>query len=184
MMDIDALLLTGRRGLRTRPGSLLLGPTGARLWAEMLEDRPGFSGAIDFIHKINIPLLFGIDHESPKPPLPSDVEWRPSHLTTRSRFGTLTLEERRYVNWEDQAVSLQRWHNGGSEPTVLKLRVDTDWVSVEGNIAVGERRIDAHAGRCSDREAAGRADTARLRAGGVAGPLDGQVARRRTEPLC
>ena len=33
-MKIDELLKTGRRGLRTRPGTLLLGSTGARLWAE------------------------------------------------------------------------------------------------------------------------------------------------------
>ncbi|WIY52578.1 hypothetical protein O9Z70_14135 [Devosia sp. YIM 151766] len=144
MMRIDELLRTGRRGLRTRPGSLLLGPTGARLWAEMLNDRPGFSGAIDFIHKINIPLLFGINHDRPQPPLPSEVEWRPSHLTTRSQFGTLSLEERRYVTWEDQAVSTQRWHNGGTAPTMLKLCIDPDWVDLHGDTAIGERRIDAH----------------------------------------
>lgn len=144
MIRIDDLLATGRRGLRTRPGSLLLGPTGARLWADMLEDRPGFVGAIDFIHKINIPLLFGIAHSKPVPPLPSEAEWRPSHLTTRSTFGALSLEERRYVTWGDEAVSLQRWHNAGTAPEVLTLTMDTDWVGLEGEFATGERRIDAH----------------------------------------
>ena len=144
MMAVDELLLTGRRGLRTRPGSLLLGPTGARLWAEMLHDQPGFTGAIDFIHKLNIPLLFGIEHDEQHPPLPSEVEWRPSHLTTRSRFGTLELEERRYVTWGDEAVSLQRWHNGGTEPTQLRLVIDTDWVVVSGDHAQGERQIETH----------------------------------------
>lgn len=139
MTAIDELLLTGRRGLRTHPGSLLLGSTGARLWADMLEDAPGFSGAIDFIHKLNVPRLFGIAHDQATTPLPSQVEWRPSHLTTRSRFGALTLEERKFITWDDAAVSLQRWHNGGSAPAQLRLSVDTSWV--DG--ARGERRIQA-----------------------------------------
>ncbi|ODT66442.1 MAG: hypothetical protein ABS75_27075 [Pelagibacterium sp. SCN 63-23] len=144
MMRIDDLLRTGRRGLRTRPGSLLLGSTGARLWAEMLEDRPGFVGAIDFIHKINMPLLFGVAHGQTPPPLPSAVDWRPSHLTTSSQFGALKLEERRYVTWEDEAVSVQRWHNSGAVPATLVLEIDRDWVTVEGEIARGERRVEAH----------------------------------------
>lgn len=144
MMPVDELLLTRRRGLRTRPGSLLLGPTGARLWAEMLHDQPGFTGAIDFIHKLNVPMLFGLEHDKPQPPQPSEVEWRPSHLTTLSRFGGVELEERRYVTWADEAVSVQRWHNGGPASTQLRLAVDGDWVDVEGDHAVGERRIEQH----------------------------------------
>jgi hypothetical protein len=143
MTSIDAALATGRRGLRTRPGSLLLGPTGARLWAEMLDDVPGFVGAIDFIHKLNIPMLFGIAHDQTQPPLPSQVEWRPSHLTTTSTFGALTLEERRYITWADEAVSLQSWHNGGTTPARIQLQIDTDWVTRDPAGARGERRIDA-----------------------------------------
>ncbi|KKB06919.1 hypothetical protein VE25_20750 [Devosia geojensis] len=141
---MDDLLKTGRRGLRTRPGTLLLGPTGARLWADFLEDRPGFSGAIDFIHKLNMPLLFSIEHGVTVPPLPSEVEWRPSHLSMRSSIGALELEERKYVTWEDEAVSLQRWHNGGSTPVALRLSVDAEWVKREGERARGERLIEAH----------------------------------------
>ncbi|QQR38309.1 MGH1-like glycoside hydrolase domain-containing protein [Devosia rhizoryzae] len=144
MMIVDDLLRTGRRGLRTRPGSLLLGPTGARLWAEMLHDAPGFTGAIDFIHKLNMPMLFGIAYDQPQAPLPSEVEWRPSHLTTRSRFGSLELEERRFVTWDDEAVSLQRWHNDGAAPTQIRLLTDDQWVTVGGEHATGERLIEPH----------------------------------------
>jgi hypothetical protein len=142
-MKIDELLKTGRRGLRTRPGSLLLGSTGARLWADYLDDVPGFGGALDFIHKLNMPLLFGIEHGGAAT-VPSEVEWRPSHLTTRTEFGTLSLEEGRFISWEDEAVSIQRWHNDGHEPVVLRLKIDPEWVAVEGATARGERRIDAH----------------------------------------
>lgn len=144
MTRIDDLLKTGRRGLRTRPGSLLLGPTGARLWVDYLEDRPGFAGAIDFIHKLNIPLLFTIERELGPVPQPSDVVWRPSHLTTQSRHGALTLEERRYITWDDVAVSVQRWHNPSGDGATLKLVTDPEWVAREAGGARGERAIDAH----------------------------------------
>lgn len=142
-MKIDELLKTGRRGLRTRPGTLLLGSTGARLWADYLDDAPGFAGALDFIHKLNMPLLFGIEHGG-MPTAPSEVEWRPSHLTARTAFGTLGLEERKYISWEDEAVSIQRWHNAGDAPVTLRLRIDPEWVALDGATARGERPIEAH----------------------------------------
>ncbi|WEX11270.1 hypothetical protein [Chelativorans sp. AA-79] len=143
-MSIDEMLRTGRRGLRTRPGTLLLGPTGARLWADFLEDKPGFCGAIDFIHKINMPLLFTVEHGMSHPPLPSRVEWRPSHLTVHSTLGRLELEERKFITWEDEAVSLQRWHNAGRTAATLRLQVDSEWVRHDRGRARGERRIEAH----------------------------------------
>lgn len=142
-MTIDELLKTGRRGLRTRPGTLLLGSTGARLWADYLDDAPGFAGALDFIHKLNMPLLFGIEHGG-TPTEPSEVEWRPSHLTARTAFGRLRLEERKYISWEDEAVSIQRWHNAGDAPVALRLRIDPEWVALDGTTARGERQIEAH----------------------------------------
>ncbi|MBB5751845.1 MGH1-like glycoside hydrolase domain-containing protein [Prosthecomicrobium pneumaticum] len=141
---IDDALACGRRGLRTLPGSLLLGPTGARLWADYLEERPGFVGAIDFIHKLNIPLLFTIEHGIGAPPEPAEAEWRPSHLTVRQRFGGLVLEERKYVTWDDRAVSLQRWRNEDDTAATLRLVSDPDWIgaAVDG-VATGERAIPA-----------------------------------------
>ncbi|MBL8596079.1 MAG: hypothetical protein JNK01_25610, partial [Devosia sp.] len=143
-MNIDELLKTGRRGLRTKPGTLLLGSTGARLWADYLDDIPGFSGALDFIHKLNMPLLFGIEHGGDAATVPSEVEWRPSHLTTRTAFGTLSLEERRFISWEDEAVSLQRWRNSGDHAVTLRVTLDPEWVSRDGSTARGERPIEAH----------------------------------------
>jgi hypothetical protein len=144
MMRVDDLLKTGRRGLRTRPGSLLLGPTGARLWADYLDERPGFVGAIDFIHKINMPLLFTVEHGLLAPPLPAEVEWRPSHLLVQGTIGTLRYEERKYITWEDEAVSLQSWHNDGQQPVTLRLDIDGDWIERNGIVARGERYIEAH----------------------------------------
>ena len=144
MIPVDDLLTMGRRGLRTRPGSLLLGPTGARLWADFLEDRPGFVGTLDFIHKINMPLLFTTQHSVEATPAPSEVEWRPSHLTTRTAFGALHLTERRYVTWSDVAVSLQHWRNDGDAAVTLKLETDTSWLSSRGIAVAGERPIETH----------------------------------------
>jgi hypothetical protein len=143
-MNVDEILKTGRRGLRTHPGSLLLGATGARLWADYLDDRPGFSGAIDFIHKLNMPLLFSVGHNGGSATAPSEVEWRPSHLTARTQFGELTLEERKFITWEDEAISLQRWHNAGSKPVTLRMTIDPEWVQLEGVEARGQRLIEAH----------------------------------------
>lgn len=143
-MKIDELLKTGRRGLRTKPGTLLLGSTGARLWADYLDDVPGFSGALDFIHKLNMPLLFGIEHDGGAATVPSEVEWRPSHLTTRTGFGQFSLEEQKFISWEDEAVSIQRWRNHGNKPVTLRLRIDAEWVGLDGAVARGERPIEAH----------------------------------------
>lgn len=55
---IDEELKAGRKALHSVPGSLLLGSTGARLWADYVTSAPGFVGRFDFIHKVNIPLLF------------------------------------------------------------------------------------------------------------------------------
>lgn len=148
MMPIDELLKTGRRGLRTRPGSLLLGPTGARLWADYLDERPGFTGAIDFIHKINMPVLFSVEQSQSRqierPPLPGEIEWRPSHLSLRCTIGALQFEERKFITWEDEAVSLQSWRNEGPDAATLRLAVDSDWVERHGNIGRGERHIATH----------------------------------------
>ncbi|EYD74132.1 cell wall surface anchor family protein [Rubellimicrobium mesophilum DSM 19309] len=136
---IDDLLTTGRRGLRTRPGTLLLGSTGARLWADYLEERPGFVGAIDFIHKLNIPSLFEVFAGASGPPAPADVIWRPSHLSVSQRFGALALAETKFIDWNDCAVSVQEWRNEGTETLLLRVTVDPSWIVRAGDVATGER---------------------------------------------
>ncbi|WP_420114968.1 MGH1-like glycoside hydrolase domain-containing protein [Pseudactinotalea sp.] len=145
-MNIDDALTGPHRSLRTRPDRLLLGPTGRRLWAESLEDVPGFSGSIDYVHKINIPLLFTITPDRPAAPERSDGTWRPSHLRSRQRFdGGVSVDETRFVTWTDEAVSIQEWVNTGTEPVQLTAAFDGDWCRLEADGRVrGDREITAY----------------------------------------
>ena len=59
------LTLPGR-SLRTCPGKYMLGPTGARLSADVLAPVPGFEGRLDLIHKMNLPLLYAVDVQEPQ----------------------------------------------------------------------------------------------------------------------
>lgn len=127
----DEALRAGRRCLRSRPGALLLGPTGARLWADYLDPLPGFSGRFDFIHKVNLPFLFLVQARRPGPdggrggpPLPLEagtVRWRPSHLHLEYAGPGLSVSEDKFISWDDCAVSCQTWTNQGEAPVVLGL---------------------------------------------------------------
>jgi hypothetical protein len=120
--SIDTILAFRNRTLRTLPGKLLLGPTGARLWADYLDPVPGFRGRIDFIHKLNIPLLFSVDREGgPEEMLPLNSLWRPSMLEMDWEDGEVLFKEYKFITWEDQALSAQRWENRGPDPLVLRL---------------------------------------------------------------
>jgi hypothetical protein len=120
---------------------LVLGSTGARLWADYLEEMPGFVGAIDFIHKVNIPTLFSVSNSSGVPASPADVQWRPSHATVRQSWGGLRLLERKFISWDDCAVSLQAWTNNGDSAIELLIAVDSDWMLAPdaAGFAWGER---------------------------------------------
>jgi hypothetical protein len=121
---IDEILAFQNRTLRTRPGKLLLGPTGARLWADYLDPVPGFRGRIDFIHKLNIPLLFQVTHEgSPEEMAPVESTWQPSMLEMIYEDERIKLDEYKFITWDDQAVSLQIWKNKGVEPVKLFLKL-------------------------------------------------------------
>ena len=142
---VDEALGHGRRGLRTAPGRLLLGPTGARLWADVLDEEPGFVGCLDVVHKLNLPLLF-TTAVSPAPSVPGPpavVHWRPSHLSMERRYGDATLVERKLITWDDVALSEQRWTNGGDEPVTLTLAVDDAWVAPTAGGAFGRRHVPA-----------------------------------------
>lgn len=142
-MDIDAALTGPHRGLRTRPGTLLLGPSGRRLWVDYLEDRPGFVGRIDYIHKLNVPLLFTVTAAHPPEPQRSAGRWAPSHLHTEQRLGEVNLTETRFITWDDRAVSVQRWQNQGSRPVTLRGDYDRDLLTDSGALR-GRRYIAAH----------------------------------------
>ncbi len=109
------------RTFRTMPGKLLLGPTGARLRADYLDPIPGFSGRIDFIHKMNIPLLFRMETEGDGPLTPPpEADWYPDRLDLRLQTGRYLVSESKWISWEDEAVSLQTWHNLSPLPLTLR----------------------------------------------------------------
>ncbi|NHW38314.1 hypothetical protein GQF04_27890 [Paenibacillus aceris] len=119
--QLNDQLRAGRKTLRTHPGALLLGPTGAKLWADYLDPVPGFSGRFDFIHKVNIPLLFKIENSLTKSFEPCRTEWYPSYLLMTYTDHRLSLVERKFISWNDCAVSCQTWTNHSSEELVLRL---------------------------------------------------------------
>jgi hypothetical protein len=120
-LTMDQALGGGKRSLRTLPKACLLGPTGARLWADFLWPVPGFSGAVDFIHKLNVPSLFTVQCDAVKSYEPLQVNWFPSHLTMEYRNSNVKMKESKFITWEDCAVSCQTWQNTGSRNVVLKL---------------------------------------------------------------
>lgn len=121
---IDDVLAGGKRSLRTLPQACLMGPTGARLWADFLLPQPGFAGALDFIHKLNLPLLFTVRCSGVSAYEPGDVRWFPSHLYMAYRNANMRFEERKFITWDDCAVSCQTWENTGGELLYLTLHAD------------------------------------------------------------
>lgn len=117
-------LKINHRTLRTLPGKLLLGPTGARLGADYLEPVPGFRGRIDFVHKMNIPEMFEVfaEDETAFAPEPSAI-WYPDRLDMRQETQRYVFEESKWITWEDQAISVQRWENCSKQPLHLCLRL-------------------------------------------------------------
>ncbi|WP_216624841.1 MGH1-like glycoside hydrolase domain-containing protein [Paenibacillus foliorum] len=123
---IDDELRAGRKMLRTKPGAFLLGSTGARLWADYLDPEPGFSGRFDFIHKVNIPLLFKITTNWVQTFEPCSTEWFPSHLLMEYKDKRLSLVEKKFITWNDCAVSCQTWVNRSDRELVLRLETYED----------------------------------------------------------
>ena len=104
------------------PGKLLLGATGKRVWADYLDPVAGFQGRIDFIHKVNIPLIFSVQpfFFSTGCRTVSSV-WYPSHLHLSVAENTMLLEEDKFITDEDFLVSIQHWTNTGKQACMLNL---------------------------------------------------------------
>ena len=113
------------RSLRTCPGRYLLGPSGARLSADVLDPVPGFRGRLDLIHKMNIPLLYCVE-ACPDAPVPMQAVWKPHVLSQRYEDDALSFREEKWITWKDQAVSWQVWENLGDTPLRLRLRLPED----------------------------------------------------------
>ena len=118
-LKIDTALHGGRRRLRTCPEKILMDATGLRLWADYLDVAPGFTGRIDFIHKINIPSLFSVDFckrgdeafQKTKNYEPADVLWEPSNVCIQYDLSGIKLTEYKFITEDDIAVSCMRWKN-------------------------------------------------------------------------
>ncbi len=119
--QVKQLLAIRNRSLRKHPGKLLLGPTGARLWADYLDSAPGFLGRTDFIHKLNLPLLFTLKAGERDPLLmPADAVWYPDELRLTYECSAFSFNERKLITWQDEAISLQCWVNRSKEPLTLQ----------------------------------------------------------------
>ena len=120
--DVKEKLHVHHRSLRTHPGMLLLGSTGARLWADALDCTPGFSGSVDFIHKMNLPLLFAVRVEGRSTRMePVQADWYPDELRQKHEEKDFTFAERKLITWDDVAVSCQTWKNHGRKSLKLEL---------------------------------------------------------------
>lgn len=124
---IDTYLQHRNRTLRTRPGKLLLGSTGARLFADYLDPVPGFIGRIDFIHKLNLPGIFTVSCNEVWDLEPLETIWYPSHLYMKYTNADLAFEEYKFITWNDIAVSCQSWTNKSSEDYTLQFQILDTW---------------------------------------------------------
>ena len=112
-MVIDKILEGRRRRLRTNPEKVLMNASGLRLWADYLDVEPGFSGRIDFIHKINIPSLFRVGCSVVKEYEGSIITWKPSHISMIFETEGVSLKEQKFITLYDTAVSCMTWENTG-----------------------------------------------------------------------
>lgn len=127
------------RALRTRSGKLLLGPAGRRLFVDYLDRVPGFSGRIDFIHKVNLTEAF---HMETVPEICFDGAesvWYPSHLHMAYETDLIRFQEEKFVTEDDMAVSCQTWENRGNENLTLCLAVNPEQCeAVYGEVKISE----------------------------------------------
>ena len=121
--DILRLLSSWSRTLPGQKDKWMLGPTGKRLWMDYLDPLPGFSGRADFIHKLNLPLLFSVgfpaEGDTAFPPV--RVQWRMDESRVYAQTDTFSFFERKLITWEDQALSCQVWENKTDKPLTLAL---------------------------------------------------------------
>ncbi|WP_079909216.1 hypothetical protein [Paenibacillus sp. 32352] len=135
----DEELRAGKKALRTLPGALLLGSTGARLWADYVDSMPGFSGRFDFIHKVNLPLLFTVTNNQGVSFEPCRTEWFPSYLSVEYNGSRIAFTDRKFISWNDCAVSCQTWTNRSGEDLVLSLQTYNDcFTNQDENTLYGE----------------------------------------------
>lgn len=109
------------RCLRTRTGKLLFGPAGSRLAVDILDRKPGFSGTIDFIHKMNITELFTVQDHMEAGCEEARVIWYPTHMDMEYHRDGISFLERKTITRDDMAISAMVWRNGTGQPMELTL---------------------------------------------------------------
>lgn len=107
------------RCLRTLTGKLLFGPAGNRLSADYLDPLPGFTGCLDFIHKMNITELFQITCSLPLGFDQAEAVWYPTYLTMEFESEEVRFIEKKTISSEDVAISVMKWTNCGEKPFSL-----------------------------------------------------------------
>lgn len=121
---LEKILEYPERGLRTHPGKLLFGPVSERLFADCLDRKPGFCGNIDFIHKVNIDVLFEtMCSTNPDWTLAKTV-WYPTRLVMSYEDDDIVFEESKLLSQNDIAYSVQKWTNKSSEDISVELIVN------------------------------------------------------------
>lgn len=124
-MQIDKILEGKRRRLRTNPEKVLMDASGLRLWSDYLDMEPGFVGRIDFIHKINIPMLFKVECSAISYFEPAEIIWRPSHISIHLCKDDIEFKEQKFITLNDTAVSCMYWKNSGRKNVELSLILGT-----------------------------------------------------------
>ena len=131
MTDHISELTYENRCLRTITGALLFGPSGDRLAVDVLDRKPGFSGSVDFIHKMNITQLFSIATDRREDYRDAKVIWYPTHMTFDYERNGLKLLETKVVLKEDIAVSLLEVENFSGKSIIFSLSCQPEGFQVE-----------------------------------------------------
>ena len=144
--EIDKALHYEERSLRAYPGKLLFGPTGERLFADCLDKKPGMCGNIDFIHKINIDMLFTVEPDVEADFATAKAVWYPSKLTLELDTEDFSFQEVKMITEKDIAFCLQSWTNKMDRPLGLEFKVEpTDCqVSFEDGQGYFETGVVSH----------------------------------------
>ncbi len=131
MLEIDKKLAYPNRSLQSYCGKLLFAPVGDRLYCDCLDKLPGFSGNIDFIHKMNIPQLFTVKCSSAPDFIMAETVWYPSRLTMHYSDKKITFDEVKMITSNDIAFCVQTWENHSDGDITLELAVDNKVCVVE-----------------------------------------------------
>lgn len=131
MLDIDKQLTCPNRTLHAWGGKLLFAPVGERLFCDCLNREPGFTGHIDFIHKMNIDQLFTVTCSTKPDFVSAKTIWYPSRLTMEFEDEDIRFSEVKMITNNDIAFVAQTWENISNSPIVLKLVCNPTGCQVE-----------------------------------------------------